>query len=67
MVLCSVKTYLMIRKISMHCPKCSSDTLIPVNCRFLWNLFNVHVRGQKIRHNRLRKQILYVLQTIPAG
>ena len=43
----------------MYCPKCSSDMMIPVDFRFLWNLFNVHVRGQKIRHNRLRKQLLF--------
>lgn len=43
----------------MYCPKCSLDTMIPVDLRFLWNLFNVHVRGQKIRYARLRKQLFF--------
>ena len=40
----------------MFCPKCSSDTMIPVDFRFPWNLFNVHIRGRKTRYERLRKQ-----------
>ena len=53
------KNVLVLRRTSMYCPKCSSDTMIPVDLRFLWNLFNVHVRGQKIRYTRLRKQLFF--------
>lgn len=43
----------------MRCPKCASDAIIPVDALFLWNLFNVKIRGRKVHPVRLEKQILF--------
>ena len=49
-------------RIPVRCPKCSSDTMIPVDFRFLWNLFNVKVRGRKVRPARFGKQLLFCVR-----
>lgn len=46
----------------MRCPKCSSDELIPVDGRFLWNLFKVKIWGRKPRPIRLQKQIFFCVR-----
>lgn len=43
----------------MLCPKCLLNTMIPVDFRFLWDLFNVQIRSRKSQYNRLRKQLLF--------
>ena len=43
----------------MCCPKCRSESIIPVDFMFLWNIFNVKIRGHAVHTVRLEKQLLF--------